>query len=94
MRAITIIMKRSPGSRHATGAEGLLAVGRTTMAYLTSPASRKPSAEITPLSTGNAREYWRRQSVIDGTTWEQLGRCAARAMWRAGLTSSLCWSST
>jgi hypothetical protein len=49
---------------------------------------------ITLPSTANARAYWRERSVIDHTDWESVGLVAARAMWRLGLTSSVCWGSS
>jgi hypothetical protein len=54
------------------------------------PLSGNTSA---PSST-SPREYWQRQSVVDHTDWESLGRCAARALFRAGLASSLSWISS
>src|SRR5262249_27491641 len=40
------------------------------------------------------RAWWREERVRCGTDWDTLGRAAARALWRIGLTSSACWSST
>jgi len=65
------------------------------MTYNTPTAHFKSSAEIINFPTAaRTREWWLRQSQIDGTTWESLGRAAARALWRAGLASSLCWESS
>jgi hypothetical protein len=45
-------------------------------------------------STNNARDHWRRQSIVDGTDWTTLGRATARVFWRLQLTSSVCWSTS
>ena len=64
------------------------------MTYQIPTAPCKPSAEIIPLSTANAREWWAVESRRVGTDWESLGRATARVMWRLGLTSSLAWVSS
>jgi hypothetical protein len=53
-----------------------------------------PARQLVALSTADAREYWRHQSIIDGTDWASLGRDTARAFWRIGFTSSSAWSSS
>jgi hypothetical protein len=67
------------------------------MTYSILTAACKPAEAAIPITSGSTldwREYWRRQSIADHTDWQSLGVACARALWRAGLASSLCWCSS
>jgi len=64
------------------------------MTYNIPAAGCKPSSDITPISTANARLWWAHETRRVGTDWDTLGRAAARALWRLGFTSSLAWCSS
>jgi len=67
-----------------------LAAGAGTGAHMTyqiPTAPCKPSAEIIPLSTANAREWWAVESRRVGSDWVSIAEVVAAIMHRLAATS-------